>query len=95
MGNCELAGSCRLFSVTLVDLPEVAFLMKARHCERESRDCARRLVGASLGSDRVPDNLYPNQTARANLLIENEAARLRRSPGGRASASGEGKSATA
>lgn len=70
MHSCPYLENCAFLSRTISDIPEMAILMKARHCERSYNGCARYSLAESIGSAEVPDDLYPNQTGKAQLIIE-------------------------
>jgi hypothetical protein len=44
-------------------------LYKKQYCWGRFEDCARRKVAIALSPERVPENLYPNELARAEKLI--------------------------
>lgn len=69
MNECPYISNCVLFRQTLKGLPQVAMLMKARHCRREYCSCALYKIASELGPEQVPAGLYPNQTARAELIL--------------------------
>ncbi|HUX21245.1 MAG TPA: hypothetical protein VMW69_08385 [Spirochaetia bacterium] len=72
MYECPYVDDCTFLSRTIADLPDVAFLMKARHCERGHEACARYILAERLGRERVPDELYPNQMGKAGLILDQQ-----------------------
>lgn len=75
MSECPFVPDCVLFCKTLAGLPEVAMLMKARHCQREYASCALLRIYVEAGPATVPAGLFPNQTGQADLIIrESEQA---------------------
>ena len=70
MEECKLGGKCVLFTKNLVHQPEIAFLMRERHCRRDFEACALYMIAAVLGADKVPHNMYPNQVAQARAIIQ-------------------------
>lgn len=75
MRECPFVPDCVLFCKTLAGLPEVAMLMKARHCQRDYGSCALHRLYVEAVPVRVPEGLFPNQIGRAELIIrESEQA---------------------
>lgn len=52
-------------------MPAVAEMTKNSYCRSDRHEkCARFIVSEALGSQGVPDNLYPDQEDRARWLVE-------------------------
>ena len=69
MAQCELLAGCSFFHDKMAKVPKTAELMKNRLCRGNKRECARYMVCKALGRDKVPPDLFPNQTDRANTII--------------------------
>ncbi|MCE1251925.1 MAG: hypothetical protein LWX83_00075 [Anaerolineae bacterium] len=70
MAECECLSGCIFFNDKMADKPATSEMLKRRYCLGDSRECARFMVRASLGKDKVPGNLYPNQKDKALELIK-------------------------
>jgi hypothetical protein len=51
-------------------MPTMAGMMKRHFCNDDFPHCARYLVKEKLGKERVPADLYPNQSVRAKQLLD-------------------------
>ena len=70
MADCECLPRCGFFHGRIAhSVPSVAEMMKQRLCLGDSSGCARHMVFARLGRDRVPPDLMPNQLERASKLL--------------------------
>jgi hypothetical protein len=69
MANCEKLGMCPFFANRMAKMPATASIMKKDFCCGDRSKCARFQV-SSRGIP-VPEDLYPNQTARAQSIIAN------------------------
>ena len=69
MHECPYVSECVLFRRTLDGLPDVAWLMKEKHCKRDYMGCALYRISEAIGKENVPEGLFPNQVARAQSLI--------------------------
>ncbi|MFX1374343.1 MAG: hypothetical protein ACFFA0_00885 [Promethearchaeota archaeon] len=50
-------------------MPKTADLFKQKYCKTNYITCARYIVAQSLGKEKVPKDLFPNQVERAKNLI--------------------------
>ena len=69
MSDCELLAGCIFFNDKMADMPSTAEIIKIRYCRGDSSDCARFVVCKSIGREKVPQDLFPNQTDRARQII--------------------------
>lgn len=69
MAACPHIDVCALHRHTLADQPAVADIYSRLYCHGRSDVCARFVALGSLGRERVPSSLYPNQLERAARLI--------------------------
>lgn len=69
MAECPLLGGCIFFNDKMASMPALSDMLKKRYCRKSYALCARYLVADTLGRDKVPENLTPNQTERADDLI--------------------------
>lgn len=70
--NCELIATCAFFGEKLPTMPATTNFLKARYCQRDYTNCARYLVRQSLGKEKVPLDLYPDDAVRAKSIISRE-----------------------
>jgi hypothetical protein len=54
----------------MANFPESARALKSIYCTGDKTKCARYRVAAALGVAKVPSDLYPDDTKRADALIE-------------------------
>jgi hypothetical protein len=66
---CEKLATCLFFNDQLEKMPGVAELLKAQYCRGAFDQCARFRVAAKFGAAYVPQDLYPNQAARADDML--------------------------
>lgn len=70
MANCEFLDTCIFFNDNMPNMPNTAKLLKTTYCRGGFARCARYRVAAKLGRPQVPKDLYPDQEALAEALIE-------------------------
>ena len=70
MQNCEMLPTCPFFNDKMSKQPATAQSMKTRYCMGGNSLCARYLVVKTLGKEKVPANLFPNQMDKAKNLID-------------------------
>ncbi len=73
MGDCELLRDCMFFNDRLKNMPVFSERLKEEFCRGDYSKCARYLVAKALGRDKVPDNLFPNQSERVADLLNGKA----------------------
>jgi len=69
MADCEMIANCIFFNDKMANKPGTANLLKSKYCKGAFAECVRRQVCQRLGKDKVPADLYPNQTDRAKELL--------------------------
>ncbi len=69
MTDCEMLEKCVFFNDKMANMPSTSELIKLRYCKGDSGECARFLVCKALGRERVPLDLFPNHTDRAQEMI--------------------------
>ena len=67
--ECKYAQICPFFNDKLAKMPSLTGLIKKQFCYDDYEKCARFLVRESLGADRTPADLYPNDFERAKRLV--------------------------
>ena len=67
MASCDKLGDCAFFSGHVAYMPAVANLLKEKYCFEDSKQCAR--LQLSSAGKAVPDDLYPNDSERAEELL--------------------------
>jgi hypothetical protein len=53
----------------MASMPKVADMAKKTYCIEGAMACARRMVAEKWGRERVPADLFPGQTDRAQELL--------------------------
>lgn len=74
MPDCERLAGCAFFNDKMDQMPAMSDIIKTKYCCGDKTSCARYQVLIALGKERVPADLFPNQTERAQALIKNIAA---------------------
>jgi hypothetical protein len=69
MADCECLPKCPFFNDRMADMPALAGMMKKKYCLNDNDTCARHIVFAALGSENVPDDLFPSQIDRARKIV--------------------------
>jgi hypothetical protein len=69
---CEKLPTCIFFNDQMENMPGVAELLKTQYCRGTFDECARFRVAAAFGGPRVPRDLYPNHTIRANEILASQ-----------------------
>ncbi len=69
MADCEKLAACPFFNDQMKDAPATAELFKSQYCKGNNSNCARFMVLKALGKEKVPGNLFPNETRRAQEII--------------------------
>jgi hypothetical protein len=72
MADCELIEKCIFFNDKMQGMPTTANNMKRRYCQGDSEICARHMVFASLGREKVPADLFPSNVERAQQILSNK-----------------------
>jgi len=67
MARCEKLHACPFFNNKLGEMPSVSNLLKQTYCLSAKEDCARYRVSAA--GHAVPDDLFPNDGARARVIL--------------------------
>lgn len=69
MSECEKLKDCIFFNDRMVDMPDVSEMLKNRYCRGDNSKCARYMVATTLGKDKVPPDLFPHMTERAQEIL--------------------------
>lgn len=69
MANCDIFDSCPFAQGQLTDRAGEVEQLKEAYCDSNSLHCARYMIHSSLGADKVPGDLYPDQKDKAYLVI--------------------------
>jgi len=70
MTNCDLIDTCGVLNEYLAQMPTTAEVYKRMYCLRSFDKCARYMVVKSMGQGATPQDLLPNQTDRAMMIIQ-------------------------
>ena len=69
MASCPSLEKCPFFNDKLAQMPSLAELYKQQYCRGNYVTCARYQVSKAIGSERVPESLYPPQVHRVEALL--------------------------
>jgi hypothetical protein len=69
MPPCELTATCIFFNDQMAGMPSTAAAFKKIFCEEDFANCGRYLIYRAIGREHVPNDLFPNQSSRANGII--------------------------
>jgi hypothetical protein len=69
MANCERTGQCAFYREELATMPMIAGIYKDYYCRGDNSECAIRMLATAIGEQKLPPDLFPNQTVRARKLI--------------------------
>lgn len=69
MPDCEKIQGCPFFNGRMETMPGSMENYKRMYCWGRFEDCARRRVALALGKEKVPSDLYPNDTSRAEKIL--------------------------
>ena len=69
MPDCQFLKKCPFFHDYLKNMPSASDTLKKMYCQWRYKYCARYRVGIQLGRDKIPNDLFPGDTARADKLL--------------------------
>ena len=69
MPDCQLLENCLFFNDRMANMPSTAEVIKIRYCREENSGCARFMIYQAIGKGKVPQDLFPNQSDRAEKVI--------------------------
>lgn len=69
MSDCEYVLKCPFFNDKMKGMPSMANVYKKRYCQTDRSQCARYIVRHALGPEAMPDDLFPNNVARAEAIL--------------------------
>ena len=69
MERCKFLNGCLFFNDQMKEMPTVADMMKRLYCLWHYEQCARYKVATTLGKKKIPADLFPNDTTRAKILV--------------------------
>lgn len=67
--QCELMQACIFFNDKMANMPSTAAAVKKQYCEKDFKNCARHMIVEAFGRGTVPENLFPNETEKAQAII--------------------------
>ena len=70
MPECELIEGCIFFNDKMQNMPATATILKNKYCKSNFTECGRYMVFQALGRPKVPMDLYPQQTDKAQKVIQ-------------------------
>lgn len=68
--DCPSLATCLFFNDKMAELSALADMMKKKYCRTDQSQCARAIVSKSLGKDKVPTDMFPNQVERAMAMVK-------------------------
>lgn len=69
MADCSCLSGCPFFNDKMANMPSTANMYKKKYCQGDYSACARYMIFSKMGKDKVPANLFPNQTDRARAVL--------------------------
>ncbi len=75
MADCSLIDSCIFFKEKMQNMPSMTKMYKQRYCKGEMEQCARYQVYKEVGKGNVPDDLYPNDSAKVEEVLRKVLAK--------------------
>ncbi len=69
MADCPCLPKCIFFNDKMANMPQAAEQMKTRFCKGDNSGCARYMVFAKLGREKVPTDLFPRHVDRAKEIL--------------------------
>ncbi|HEY3375657.1 MAG TPA: hypothetical protein VGK02_11455 [Candidatus Aquicultor sp.] len=75
MAGCEFIEKCIFFHDQMDVMPSAAYIFKQVYCKGDNIGCARYIVAAALGREKVPRDLFPNMSEHAREIIAASAER--------------------
>ncbi len=69
MADCTLLQGCLFFNDKMGGTPATAEIYKKRYCKGDPSGCGRFMIATTLGREKVPVDLFPNQTEQAKKII--------------------------
>ena len=72
MADCEMLVKCPFFKDQLNNMPAASNMIKKLYCRWIFNKCARHKVAIALGKEKVPSDLFPRDTRRANDILIKE-----------------------
>jgi hypothetical protein len=70
MSDCVKLKGCPFFNDKMDNMPLLANMYKKNYCKGDFQSCARWIVSETVGKEKVPLDLFPNQADRAKGIIE-------------------------
>ena len=67
--ECELLSTCVFLTDRLANQSAIAEIFKRAYCDTNKSQCARYMVFAKLGIDKVPRDLFPSAVDRAKSIV--------------------------
>jgi hypothetical protein len=69
MADCVCLATCIFFNDKMAHMPGLADLYKRNYCRGDNSQCARYRVYKAKGRDKVPADLFPTETDRAETIL--------------------------
>jgi hypothetical protein len=69
MGECEFIDKCPFFNGALKGDEAKIEAMKDKYCRNNNLNCARYMVANSIGKEKMPPDLFPDEKERAYQRI--------------------------
>ncbi len=66
---CDRLAKCIFFNDQMQRMPSVSELLKNQYCRGAFDDCARFRVASRLGAAAVPEDMFPTDDKRAEVLL--------------------------
>jgi len=70
--ECEFHNSCPFFNDRMDQMPSTAGVYKKIYCHGNNDNCARYMIAKSLGRNKIPPTVYPNNRDMARKMISGQ-----------------------
>ena len=69
MADCEFLAECPFFNDKMAKMPRSASVMKETYCKGDFTRCARHRIATTLGRDKMPLDLWPQDGQKAEAAL--------------------------
>ncbi len=69
MAECDLLKTCPFFNDKMANMPSTAELLKKKFCRGDFKNCARYMIAKTLGREKIPPDLFPNDIDKAKKIL--------------------------
>lgn len=70
--ECEFLNNCPFFNDLMEVMPSTSSVFKKIYCHGNNDNCARYMLAKSLGAERIPPSIMPNNRKIAVKMISDQ-----------------------